>query len=583
MDMPLVKSDANDVAGEIRPIGDCAARDSWPDFVQAFRHPARTLFRPWDELFAPLRVGAIDDLVVVGQIGQSLDGRIATDTGHSHYINGPAGLAHLHRLRSLVDAVLVGVGTAIADDPQLTVRRVAGPQSRRAWCSTRKAGWPPAPRFSTADGVPPAHPHREGAAARVQPGVEVVGLAGERWTDRAGAPSWRRSPQRGLRRILIEGGADTVSRFLAAGCLDRLHVIVAPIIIGTGRASFVLPPIERAEQALRVPMRRIPARRRGAVRLRPVGSARAESARQKNRRDRRRSDERPAATSSLPACQPAADVGDGNAPISRAALAQPANDLGLNRAILRPEASNPPVRARPNSRAPEFGDRVAGRVAARAPAQSLCRRADAHSPHARRRVERIGGRDRDPPVVAQRRINRHRSRRDLDRQPLQPEFGDEIEQRRGGDQIDRPVERGFEIAIEVERRPSSTVHAAALPALGRARQQAEIVVDQPPVLRGRQPRRRARAASSRCRRRDRRCAPGLCLRTRRRPHRAPRHCARACRNGSRSASQSAEKLMPAPPSASRENFADCRQLGSDCARAARAAAAHAHAARPDLR
>ena len=51
--------------------------------------------------------------------------------------------------------------------------------------------------------------------------------------------------ERGMRRVLIEGGADTVSRFLAAGCLDRLHVVVAPIILGAGRASFILPPIER--------------------------------------------------------------------------------------------------------------------------------------------------------------------------------------------------------------------------------------------------------------------------------------------------------------------------------------------------
>ena len=65
------------------------------------------------------------------QIGQSLDGRVATETGHSHYINGPAGLAHLHRLRALVDAVVIGVGTALADDPQLTVRRVTGPQPAR--------------------------------------------------------------------------------------------------------------------------------------------------------------------------------------------------------------------------------------------------------------------------------------------------------------------------------------------------------------------------------------------------------------------------------------------------------------------
>jgi riboflavin biosynthesis pyrimidine reductase len=60
---------------------------------------------------------------------------------------------------------------------------------------------------------------------------------------------------RGLRRILVEGGADTVSRFLAAGCLDRLHVLVAPIILGTGRASLTLPAIERVEQAMRAPMR----------------------------------------------------------------------------------------------------------------------------------------------------------------------------------------------------------------------------------------------------------------------------------------------------------------------------------------
>ena len=60
---------------------------------------------------------------------------------------------------------------------------------------------------------------------------------------------------RGMRRVLIEGGADTVSRFLAAGCLDRLHVIVAPVILGAGRPGITLPPVERADQALRVPMR----------------------------------------------------------------------------------------------------------------------------------------------------------------------------------------------------------------------------------------------------------------------------------------------------------------------------------------
>src|SRR5882724_10160038 len=103
----------------------------WAYVAQMFRTPGAVLSSPWDDLFGPLRSGTVDDLVVVGQIGQSLDGRIATESGHSHYINGAEGLAHLHRLRALVDAVVVGIGTVLADDPQLTVRRVAGPHPAR--------------------------------------------------------------------------------------------------------------------------------------------------------------------------------------------------------------------------------------------------------------------------------------------------------------------------------------------------------------------------------------------------------------------------------------------------------------------
>ena len=113
------------------PLSKSTSSDPWEEFSNVFRRGLQPLPQGWADLFGPLRKGTVDDLVVVGQIGQSLDGRIATESGHSKYINGPAGLVHLHRLRALVDAVVVGVGTAIADDPQLTVRRVAGPQPAR--------------------------------------------------------------------------------------------------------------------------------------------------------------------------------------------------------------------------------------------------------------------------------------------------------------------------------------------------------------------------------------------------------------------------------------------------------------------
>ena len=105
--------------------------DRWAEIPELFRRPDAVLPPPWDDRFGPLRRGGVDDLMVVGQMGQSIDGRIATESGHSKYINGPAGLDHLHQLRALVDAVVVGVGTAVTDDPQLTVRRVSGPSPVR--------------------------------------------------------------------------------------------------------------------------------------------------------------------------------------------------------------------------------------------------------------------------------------------------------------------------------------------------------------------------------------------------------------------------------------------------------------------
>jgi hypothetical protein len=102
----------------------------WREALGAIRAGRRDGASKWDRIFGPLGAGRVDDLVVVGQIGQSLDGRAATSTGHSHYINGSDGLDHLHRLRAIVDAVVVGVGTALADDPLLTVRRVAGRRPR---------------------------------------------------------------------------------------------------------------------------------------------------------------------------------------------------------------------------------------------------------------------------------------------------------------------------------------------------------------------------------------------------------------------------------------------------------------------
>jgi len=234
------------------PLSKSPSSDPWEDFSNIFRREHQPLPRAWADVFGPLRKGTVDDCVIIGQIGQSLDGRVATESGHSKYINGPAGLVHLHRLRALVDVVVVGVGTAIADDPQLTVRRVSGPHPARVVIDPKGRLGADARMFAD-NGVRRLLITEHGTRCKAPSGVEVVTLP---VADGQFAPSAILAALAGcgMRRMLIEGGADTVSRFLAAGCLDRLHVMVAPIILGVGGPGLILPPLDRADQAPRMPV-----------------------------------------------------------------------------------------------------------------------------------------------------------------------------------------------------------------------------------------------------------------------------------------------------------------------------------------
>ena len=223
----------------------------WREVPRLIRS-GQALSEPWESLFGPLRASG-DSTMVVGQIGQSLDGRIATLSGHSRYINGPEGIAHLHRLRALVDAVVVGAGTVRTDDPQLTVRHVAGPNPVRVIIDPRGM-LPATSRAFARDGVHRIVITRRHACPNVGDNIEIIALP-----DTAGriAPAaiLDALSERGWRRVLIEGGAQTVSSFLSAGCLDRLHVVVAPMILGSGKAGLDLPPIADMTGALRVPTR----------------------------------------------------------------------------------------------------------------------------------------------------------------------------------------------------------------------------------------------------------------------------------------------------------------------------------------
>lgn len=201
--------------------------------------------------FAALQNAPPDRPFVVAQLGQSLDGKIATEAGESQWINHNCALDHVHALRANVDAVVVGAGTVVADDPRLNVRRVPGRSPARVIIDPSGRLKPDA-KCLAQDGVAIY-------LVRCEPLPTPAGMRPDLQTVTVQRANGHMPPKAivealfglGLKRILIEGGAMTVSSFVAAGAVDRLHLLVAPVILGSGKPGLVLPTIARLSEALR--------------------------------------------------------------------------------------------------------------------------------------------------------------------------------------------------------------------------------------------------------------------------------------------------------------------------------------------
>jgi len=188
---------------------------------------------------------------VVGQLGQSLDGQIATATGRSKYINGASGLKHLHTLRAWADVVIVGIGTVIEDDPRLTVRLVPGEHPMRLVLDPK--GRIPAHAQLLSDQavrtvvMTAVDCHPSGLPKH----VEVVSLAttGQGRLPPSAVLQWLFL--QGYQRILVEGGPVTLAGFMAANCVDHLHLLTSALLLGAGKPGIQQPTLNHLSQARR--------------------------------------------------------------------------------------------------------------------------------------------------------------------------------------------------------------------------------------------------------------------------------------------------------------------------------------------
>jgi diaminohydroxyphosphoribosylaminopyrimidine deaminase / 5-amino-6-(5-phosphoribosylamino)uracil reductase len=182
---------------------------------------------------------------------QTLDGRIATRSGSSRWISGPAATRFAHELRAGADAVIVGSGTAIADDPLLTVRLVEGRQPIRIVLDAR-ARLPPSSKLlsdattttihvTCSPDRPAPAPHVEAWCLPPDPGGVGVDLDA----------LLVRLHDRGVGRVVVEGGGCVITAFLRRSLVDRIIVSIAPMILGRGIDAVGELGIESLDRALR--------------------------------------------------------------------------------------------------------------------------------------------------------------------------------------------------------------------------------------------------------------------------------------------------------------------------------------------
>ena len=180
----------------------------------------------------------------IGQIGQSLDGKIALLNGNSHYINDKNSISYLHSLRSICDAVVVGVNTIKKDNPLLTTRAIKGSNPQRIIIDPSLKLTNKYQIFK--DGLSNIIFTHSNIKKNLN-NTKILKLPERNFTNLI----YQHINNLGFKFVLVEGGSKTISKFLENKLLDIMQFIIAPTIIGSGINSINIKPITNLKNVIR--------------------------------------------------------------------------------------------------------------------------------------------------------------------------------------------------------------------------------------------------------------------------------------------------------------------------------------------
>ena len=182
--------------------------------------------------------------LVIAQIGQSIDGRIALNNGNSHYINNPKSIIYLHCLRSISDAIIVGSNTIKKDDPLLTTRKIKGTNPKRIIIDGSLSLNNKYKIFN--DGNENIIFTKSNKNIRLNNST-IIRLKEKNFTKNLITQIKKLK----YKNILVEGGSKTISELINNKCIDILQFMIAPILIGSGINSLNLKEISNLNKAIR--------------------------------------------------------------------------------------------------------------------------------------------------------------------------------------------------------------------------------------------------------------------------------------------------------------------------------------------